>query len=234
MANSTDLFDRSTNGRRSTSTAPSILIVDSDPDTRDLYRQCFELAGCSVVESSDGRDALAKALSGEPSLVVTEIRVPFIDGLALCELLRRDPATKQVPIVIVTSDTRASQLAQARCVGADAVLIKPALPDEMLDASMKLLKRTSGERESSAETPPQGTGLKRNTYSKSHARFATVKPPAAPPALTCPSCDRSLNYDHSHIGGVNQRRTEQWDYYDCEACGTFQYRQRTRKLRRVS
>jgi hypothetical protein len=40
-------------------------------------------------------------------------------------------------------------------------------------------------------------------------------------------------YEHSHVGGVSQRHPEQWDYYRCSACGRFQYRQRTRKLRRV-
>jgi hypothetical protein len=44
-----------------------------------------------------------------------------------------------------------------------------------------------------------------------------------------------LTYERSHIGGVSERNSEQWDYYECPSgCGTFQYRQRTRKLRRVS
>jgi hypothetical protein len=73
----------------------------------------------------------------------------------------------------------------------------------------------------------------RTVLAKSHARFSTTAPPAPPPALTCPWCDRSLNYEHSHIGGVSSRHAEQWDYYLCPTCGSFQYRQRTRQLRRV-
>jgi predicted RNA-binding Zn-ribbon protein involved in translation (DUF1610 family) len=61
----------------------------------------------------------------------------------------------------------------------------------------------------------------------------TTQPPLKPPALTCPSCDRHLTYEESYVGGVSQRHAEQWDYYDCPVCGRFQYRQRTRKLRRV-
>jgi len=57
--------------------------------------------------------------------------------------------------------------------------------------------------------------------------------PKVPPALMCPSCDVSLIYAHSHVGGVGDRQREQWDYYLCPTCGTFQYRQRTRKLRRI-
>jgi hypothetical protein len=56
-----------------------------------------------------------------------------------------------------------------------------------------------------------------------------------PPPLVCPACDRALQYVRSHVGGVSERLPEQWDYYTCHgACGTFQYRQRTRRVRRVA
>ena len=51
------------------------------------------------------------------------------------------------------------------------------------------------------------------------------------PALVCPGCCVQLRFDSSHIGGV--RRDEQWDYFTCDSCGQFEYRHRTRKLRRV-
>jgi CheY-like chemotaxis protein len=67
-----------------------------------------------------------------------------------------------------------------------------------------------------------------------HRRGDTVNPPIAPPTLVCPLCDRPLMYRRSHVGGVSSKHSEQWDYFDCEAgCGTFQYRTRTRKLRKV-
>jgi hypothetical protein len=59
-------------------------------------------------------------------------------------------------------------------------------------------------------------------------------PPASPPQLICPDCDRPLDYKSSQVGGVSVRNAEQWDYFICGAgCGTFQYRQRTRKVRKV-
>ena len=78
-----------TSNLRSLGPIPRILIVDASDDTRELYRQSFQLSGCHVVEASDGRDALAKALGSPPSLVVTEISLPFLDGYALCEILPR-------------------------------------------------------------------------------------------------------------------------------------------------
>jgi CheY-like chemotaxis protein len=214
----------------------SILIVDPDPDTRELYRLCFELAGCAVVEASDGRDALAKALGRTPSLIVAETQLPFIDGFALCELLRRDPATSRMPILFVTAESRAAELAQAVHLGANGVLVKPAAPDDVLQAAMALLKSsppadgaTASARQSVA---PVEERLARSM--RSARPFDTLNPPSRPPELICPACDRSLTYDHSHVGGVGDARNEQWDYYNCTACGAFQYRQRTRTLRRVS
>ena len=62
----------------------------------------------------------------------------------------------------------------------------------------------------------------------------TTEPPTAAPELVCPTCDQPLKYLKSHVGGVSARHAEQWDYYECAGgCRTFQYRQRTRKLRRV-
>jgi hypothetical protein len=61
----------------------------------------------------------------------------------------------------------------------------------------------------------------------------TTMPPAPAPTLKCPVCDAALAYEHSFVGGVSERYREQWDYYRCRHCGLFQYRQRTRTLKRV-
>jgi len=60
----------------------------------------------------------------------------------------------------------------------------------------------------------------------------TTEPPTPPPMLHCPSCDERLRYLRSYLAGT-RRHPEQWDDYVCSRCGKFQYRQRTRKLRRV-
>jgi two-component system chemotaxis response regulator CheY len=188
-----------------------LLVADADGETRSLYRQSLWLAGCYVVDAADGRDAFVKALVHPPTVVIIETRLPTFDGRALCELLRRDSTTRAVLILVVTTETRPAELGRARAAGADAVLVKPVTPDALLHEIQRLLTRS------------------RNLHSES----ATHR--AHPPELLCPSCDRALTYEHSHIGGVSNRHPEQWDYYVCSAsCGTFQYRQRTRKLRRVA
>jgi CheY-like chemotaxis protein len=220
-------------------TAP-ILIVDPDDDARALYRTSLQLNGCTVVEASDGRDALTKALMQPPALVLTEVRLPFLDGCALCDILRRDRATARVPILVVTADARPTTAERARTAGAGAVLVKPTTPEQLLAETGRLLDSREFAPIAAGATatvlsdaaPARQSGSR---MSKSFARFMTTTPPAAPPQLVCPSCDQPLTYEHSHVGGVSARNAEQWDQYFCPAaCGTFQYRHRTRKLRHIA
>ena len=88
---------------------PRVLVVDGDADNRELYRDCFTLSGWTVTEAVDGREALVQALITKPWVVVMELRLPLIDGVSLCEILRKDKVTATVPILVVTSETRPSQ-----------------------------------------------------------------------------------------------------------------------------
>jgi CheY-like chemotaxis protein len=214
-------------------------VVDPDDDTRSLYREWFQTSDCDVIEAADGRDALTKALVRPPALVVTETRLPFIDGYALCEILRVDHLTIDVPILVVTSDARASELARIKTSGANAVLVKPVTPEQLLAETRRLLVDGSVEYEgvtvTQSETKLPPTQVRSRRLSKSFARVSTARPPLQPPAAVCPSCDRLLIYKHSHLGGVSERQREQWDWFVCPtACGTFEYRHRTRYLRRVA
>jgi hypothetical protein len=140
-----------------------------------------------------------------------------------------------VRILVVTAEARATQLDQIRTLGADAVLVKPTSPDSILREVEDLLTHAGNGKipaQNHAAAPLALTGH-RGTLAKAHARFRTPTPPLAPPALTCPECDRPLQYDFSQVGGVSNRHPEQWDYYICPTCGAFQYRQRTRSVRRM-
>jgi two-component system, chemotaxis family, chemotaxis protein CheY len=254
--------ERTANAFRPFEPRPRILVIDADDDTRALYREAFQLSGCDVVEASDGRDGLTKASMNPPCLVVTAIRLPLLDGYALCQILRRDHATAGIPILVVTAEVGSAQLDRVRKAGADVVLAKPTTPEHILSEARRLLAEmkaidggTVETKDSAAERPATSAsevthfGQRQRAVSvksqstatlafaagqpSANPRFATTPCSASPPSLICPSCDRRLTYLRSHIGGVHNRRLEQWDYYTCPACGTFQYRQGTRKLRCV-
>jgi two-component system, cell cycle response regulator DivK len=226
------------------------LVVDRDEDTRRMYAQVMELSNWHVDEASDGREALAKAIALRPDIIITETRLPGLDGVTLCDLLRRDVATNAIPIVFVTGDAHRSDAERATAAGGDLVLTKPCLPEELLaqlhgvlDHSRELRDRAERVRADAVEHLDRAAAVlgrsidaapRRPTLKKAHQRGDTINPPAAPPSLVCPTCDRLLTYRRSHVGGVSSKHSEQWDYFECEAgCGTFQYRARTRKLRKV-
>lgn len=205
-----------------------ILIADADADTRSLYENLLSPTGCEVVAAVDGRDALVKALASRPTLVITETRLPILDGYDLCAVLRRDAVTQSVPILVVTSETRIAMLERAHAAGVDAVLNKPVSPETLLTEIRYLL-----DHYDRSHTPPIEP-LPTKKQAKAHLRKQTTDPPVPPPALTCPSChERPLTYERSHLGGVNARHPEQWDEFICSTCGRFQYRHSTRKVRRV-
>jgi CheY-like chemotaxis protein len=219
---------------------PQVLMVETDHDTRVLYREALQSAGYDVEEAVDGREALAKAIGRIPRIVITETHLPFISGWALCALLRSDSATRDVLIVVLTADGSSEDIERAHLAGADAVLVKPCGPDALLTELRRLTSiRVDRCEKAYADAARLGTSVKRpprsdtRKRSRTYRRFETTRPAQAPPELTCPRCDTPLKYMSSHVGGVTERNSEQWDYYLCRDCGRFRYRQRTRKLHLV-
>jgi CheY-like chemotaxis protein len=211
-----------------------VLLVDSDADMRTRYRTALEGIGYDVDEAEDGREALAMAFSRRPSFVVTQTRLAFIDGYELCTLLRRDHETSVARIVVLSEDAHPLQVERARSVGADARLIKPCIPERLVAEIQRLDPLRGGVRQSSGHVQSKPRASRGHPPAiKAFDRFDTTHPPLMPPLLQCPSCDGPLQYRRSHVGGVSARHREQWDYFECPSCGTFQYRQRTRKLRPV-
>jgi len=232
---------------------PRILVADTDAASRELYRRC--LTGCDVVEALDGREALTKALVRVPALVITELSLPIMDGLALCEVLRQDRTTRPTPILVVTAETSEQTIARAQQV-ADAVLCKPTSVEVFRAECQRLFAKSRALTEMcsdiatdtehslgisatvlrvAAELEREPRRVPGTSAAKTHSRFVTTTPPVPPGAATCPKCDRPLAYDVSYVGGINEHYAEQWDYFVCPTCGDgFQYRQRTRKLRSLS
>jgi CheY-like chemotaxis protein len=209
---------------RARSRTSRILLVEPHDDTRALYRDMLAATGCDIIEATNGREALVNSFVHRPELIATELGLPLLDGYALCEILRRDQSTAAVPILIVTIEGRETALERARKAGADAVMVKPVTPEALLEQVRTLLDRPRAPQASDTPRAQKNTTA---LYSPE-----TLTPPAKPPIMYCPTCDRPLTYVRSHVSGAGTRHREQWDEYRCpEACGAFEYRHRTRKLR---
>lgn len=113
-----------------------ILVVERDPHVRELEAFFLEEAGFGVEFASDGLSALERARQLQPQVVITEILVPKLDGLALCRRLKEDPVTSGASVLIF-SILMASE--RAREAGADAFLRKPLAERRLVDTVKALL-----------------------------------------------------------------------------------------------
>lgn len=233
----------------SPTTSTRALLVGLDRASLQMYAEYLRNASYDVEEAEDGREALAKAISCCPQIIVTETQLPGINGFRLCELLRVDKATQSTPIIVVTADTLPADILRAECAGADIVLTKPCRPERLAAEIQRCLAKSAALATRAAAAQLHSADLRarsavqlekarrmkhRVPLSRMFKRHTTTTPPLEPPALVCPTCDAQLVYQDSHIGGVSDRQQEQWDYFECPGkCGRFQYRQRTRKTRRL-
>ena len=110
-----------------------ILIAERDQNVRELQEYFLGSAGLAVEFADDGQAALDCARLIRPALVVTEILIPRIDGLALCRRLREDPLTAGVPVIVFSILSAAARAAEA---GASAFLRKP-LVESVFVAAVK-------------------------------------------------------------------------------------------------
>jgi two-component system phosphate regulon response regulator PhoB len=128
---------------------PKILVVDDEPEAVELVEFNLRQAGFEVVTAADGTDALKKARAQAPSLIALDLMLPEIDGLEVCKMLRRDPATAGVPIVMVTARAAEIDRILGLELGADDYITKPFSPRELILRIKKILQRS----QTAAEEP---------------------------------------------------------------------------------
>lgn len=124
-----------------------ILVVDDEPEAVELVEFNLKQAGYEVVTAADGAEALKKTRALLPSLIVLDLMLPEMDGLEVCKMLRRDPATAAVPIVMLTAKAAEIDRVLGLELGADDYLTKPFSPRELVLRVKKLLTRGTGKTE---------------------------------------------------------------------------------------
>lgn len=110
----------------------TLLIVDDEAVVRRRLRQIFEGAGHRTILAADAPKALSLLHREHCDLIVLDVEMPGVDGLALCRLLRAQAATKQLPIVIFSARDDENRKVEAFAAGADDYIVKPSTPREIL------------------------------------------------------------------------------------------------------
>ncbi len=119
---------------------PIILVVDDDPSVRALLALALEDVG-EIVTAADGDEAAACVAASRPDIAVLDIGLPGTDGMSLLGRWRQDPATADLPIIMLTGDEDGRSRVNGYRTGADAYLTKPFEPESLVSLVGTLLAR---------------------------------------------------------------------------------------------
>jgi DNA-binding response OmpR family regulator len=117
----------------------TVLIIEDDPKTRATVELYFRHAGAEVHAAADGAEGLAAARRLDPDLVILDLMLPGLDGVALCRTLRTESA---VPLIMLTARTTESDKLLGLDVGADDYVSKPFSPRELVARARAVLRRS--------------------------------------------------------------------------------------------
>jgi len=118
-----------------------VLIVDDNPQMVELLAAHVEqLPQVTILTASDGQEALQKVAAEPPDLVLLDIMMPRMSGFEVCRRMKTDPATKQIPIVMVTALDELADIERGVEVGANDFLVKPINPAELRSRVETLLR----------------------------------------------------------------------------------------------
>jgi len=121
---------------------PRILIIDDDPAISDLVSINLEMAGYDVQQAVDGIKGQALAVQLQPDLIMLDLMLPKVDGFTVCQRLRRDERTTDIPVLMLTALGQIQDKIQGFDAGADDYLTKPFDVEEMLARVRALLRRS--------------------------------------------------------------------------------------------
>ncbi len=133
---------------------PRVLVVDDAPLVREIFGSFLTHSGMAVSFAADGLEGLKEARAAKPDVIVSDLDMPRMDGVAFCAALRADDATRRVPIVVVTAG--GGEYARAALdAGCDAVLPKPCSRELLIATIRDLLAQPEKARAVGATTPPR-------------------------------------------------------------------------------
>ncbi|KAF0191082.1 MAG: twitching motility two-component system response regulator PilG [Gammaproteobacteria bacterium] len=108
------------------------VVVDDNRVMCRVMAAILEGVGCDVVTASDGFSALGKIVDHTPDVIVLDTSLPRLDGYQVCAVIKQNPKFRQCPVVLVSVSGSLMDRAQAQAVGADRVLVKPLVREELL------------------------------------------------------------------------------------------------------
>ena len=121
-----------------------ILLVEDQPDLRQLYAQQLVLSGFDVIEAGNGAEAVAHTASHVPDVVLMDLSLPVMDGWEATRQLKSDGRTAHIPVVALTAHDGSGELQRATRAGCDWFVPKPCPPDALIVEVRRVLSSAPG------------------------------------------------------------------------------------------
>ena len=110
------------------------LVVDDSLAMRALLGVALRTAGYTVVEARDGKDALDKLAAAPVDLIISDCIMPVMDGLSLVRELKARPALREIPVIMLTTESQSCQIQEGKALGVQAWIVKPFQTDRLVEA----------------------------------------------------------------------------------------------------
>lgn len=117
----------------------SVVIGDDDRIVRELLKARFETQGYQIHLAHDGEDVMTLARAHLPSIIILDREMPKIEGVKVLGMLKADPATQHIPVIMLTSKGQAAEISEGRKAGASDYIVKPFAPDQVLARASQIL-----------------------------------------------------------------------------------------------
>jgi len=124
-----------------------ILVVDDDKTTRKMLYLILKSKGYDVVTAENGMDGLQKLGLEQINLILTDMNMPYMDGIEFTKQVRANPDFSDIPIVMLTTEADEEEKQRAYKAGVDDYLVKPATAEQIVDSMKKIMKKIFGKRE---------------------------------------------------------------------------------------
>jgi CheY-like chemotaxis protein len=109
-----------------------VLLVEDYEDAREMYRDYLTFSGFSVVTAENGDEAIEKARSLRPDLILMDLSLPSLDGWEATRRLKADPATAPIRVIALSAHAMRAEVERAAAAGCEGFIAKPCLPEELL------------------------------------------------------------------------------------------------------
>lgn len=138
----------------------TILIVDDEPSVRSLVKKLLG-KNCTVIEASDGKEAVSTALSQQPDLILMDILMPKMDGLTACYTIKTNEATKEIPVIMLTAvDYELNKKLSQDIMGAHGYITKPFNSQELMKTVGQFLAGAKKKSDEAPENVPHAAAQK--------------------------------------------------------------------------